>query len=466
MPGREGFLFLDMNSTDWNYRKAEIIQLSAMKLSNNPPDYDGYACPRGQVEAGPNRKHGLQLRNGRLYRHDNQVVAPGQFHLSEQDLIEEFGNWISRRYDTVHIIYHTAWQWSLLKLKFNRFWDEYDRVRVVPVNFIEVIRKYQGRLGLDDLSLETILNKYGEGVKEDSFENVQGMRMCTVTAARKLHMNPRNFIEQGLDSSDSEGFSDDEDFEAELQAALLLSAEDQGGPPPPSEFSEDTRSPRRQTQYLDSTVDLVSPPIDRQRGLSNTELAMAAAGTAAAVAPRSGGFGRTALVATVGAAAVGLAAVGAMAAVNSFRSSGPPVRGPRSSGGQDWRPSRIREGEGLEDATEETVERRRARLQHAPRRVRITPSNADTPSSDEEDTNSGVLGLPQDGASGGASASAASGGYQECKICFTKIQEFCIIQPCGHASQCYKCARQIYRRDGKCPFCRKNIASIQKIFFN
>ena len=50
-------------------------------------------------------------------------------------------------------------------------------------------------------------------------------------------------------------------------------------------------------------------------------------GTAAAVAPRSGGFGRTALVATVGAAAVGLAAVGAMAAVNSFRSSGPPVRG-------------------------------------------------------------------------------------------------------------------------------------------
>ena len=72
----------------------------AMKLSNNPPDYDGYACPRGQVEAGPNRKHGLQLRNGRLYRHDNQVVAPGQFHLSEQDLIEEFGNWISRRYDT------------------------------------------------------------------------------------------------------------------------------------------------------------------------------------------------------------------------------------------------------------------------------------------------------------------------------------------------------------------------------
>ena len=77
------------------------------------------------------------------------------------------------------------------QLKFNRFWDEYDRVIVVPVNFIEVIRKYQGRLGLDDLSLETILNKYGEGVKEDSFENVQGMRMCTVTAARKLHMNPR-----------------------------------------------------------------------------------------------------------------------------------------------------------------------------------------------------------------------------------------------------------------------------------
>ena len=65
--------------------------------------------------------------------------------------------------------------------------------------------------------------------------------------------------------------------------------------------------------------------------------------------------------------------------------------GPRSSGGQDWRPSRIREGEGPEDATEETVERRRARLQHAPRRVRITPSNADTPSSDEEDTNSGTL---------------------------------------------------------------------------
>ena len=84
-----------------------------------------------------------------------------------------------------------------------------------------------------------------------------------------------------MDSSDSEGFSDDEDFEAELQAALLLSAEDQGGPPPPSEFSEDTRSPRRQTQYLDRTVDLVSPPSghDRQRGLSNTELAMAAAGT-------------------------------------------------------------------------------------------------------------------------------------------------------------------------------------------
>ena len=67
--------------------------------------------------------------------------------------------------------------------------------------------------------------------------------------------------------------------------------------------------------------------------------------------------------------------------------------GPRSSGGQDWRPSRIREGEaGPEDATtEETVESRRARLQHAPRRVRITPSNADTPSSDEEDTNSGTL---------------------------------------------------------------------------
>ena len=89
----------------------------------------------------------------------------------------------------------------------------------------------------------------------------------------------QNFIEQGLDSSDSEGFSDDEDFEAELQAALLLSAEDQGGPPPPSEFSEETRSPRRQTQYLDRPVDLVSPPSDRQRGLSNTELAMAAAGT-------------------------------------------------------------------------------------------------------------------------------------------------------------------------------------------
>ena len=66
--------------------------------------------------------------------------------------------------------------------------------------------------------------------------------------------------------------------------------------------------------------------------------------------------------------------------------------GSRSSGGQDWRPSRIREGDaGLEDATEESVERRRARLQHAPRRVRITPSNADTPSSDEEDTNSGTL---------------------------------------------------------------------------
>ena len=76
------------------------MYFSAMKLSNNPPDYDGYASPRGQVEAGPNRKHGLQKRNGRLCRHDNQVVAPGQFHLREQDLIEEFGNWISRRYDT------------------------------------------------------------------------------------------------------------------------------------------------------------------------------------------------------------------------------------------------------------------------------------------------------------------------------------------------------------------------------
>ena len=106
MPSREGFLFLDMNSTDQPWlRKDEIIQLSAMKLFNNLVccNYDGYACPssRGQVEESRlNRKHGLQVRNGRLYRYDNQVIAPGQFHLSEQDLIEEFGNWISRRYDT------------------------------------------------------------------------------------------------------------------------------------------------------------------------------------------------------------------------------------------------------------------------------------------------------------------------------------------------------------------------------
>ena len=70
-------------------------------------------------------------------------------------------------------------------------------------------------------------------------------------------------------------------------------------------------------------------------------------------------------------------------------------------------------------------------------------------------------GTMQDGASEGASASR-----HDCSICMDPIQEFCAFIPCGHAGQCSKCARQIHQGNGKCPFCRKNIAAIQPVFFN
>ena len=44
-----------------------------------------------------------------------------------------------------------------------QFFEEFDQINMVPVNFVNVMGTYQHRLGLDgDLTLESILAKFDE----------------------------------------------------------------------------------------------------------------------------------------------------------------------------------------------------------------------------------------------------------------------------------------------------------------
>jgi len=67
---------------------------------------------------------------------------------------------------------------------------------------------------------------------------------------------------------------------------------------------------------------------------------------------------------------------------------------------------------------------------------------------------------------------AGEGGRQitriECKVCLVGAVE-CALMPCGHASVCYGCARQLLfgfsASRGKCPICRGKIANVHRIYF-
>lgn len=68
--------------------------------------------------------------------------------------------------------------------------------------------------------------------------------------------------------------------------------------------------------------------------------------------------------------------------------------------------------------------------------------------------------------------SAGEGGRQiariECKVCLAGVVE-CALMPCGHASVCYGCARQLMfgfsASRGKCPICRGVINMVHRIYF-
>lgn len=67
---------------------------------------------------------------------------------------------------------------------------------------------------------------------------------------------------------------------------------------------------------------------------------------------------------------------------------------------------------------------------------------------------------------------AGEGGRQiariECKVCLVGSVE-CALMPCGHASVCYGCARQLLfgfsASRGKCPICRGKITMVHRIYF-
>ncbi|XP_065895885.1 uncharacterized protein [Dysidea avara] len=51
-----------------------------------------------------------------------------------------------------------------------------------------------------------------------------------------------------------------------------------------------------------------------------------------------------------------------------------------------------------------------------------------------------------------------------CRIC-TVDKRDCVILPCGHAGICTTCAKKVEESKKKCPFCREDITSIQRIYF-
>jgi len=410
MPGREGLLFVDINATDWNYREAEIIQLAAVKLSMNPPDYDGYACPRGEVQSGPYKYHKLKVNGwGQLLRDGWEV---DDYFERESDLIHSFGEWIERRYDAVYVIYHAAWHWSLLQRKMNTYKEEDSLAKMKPIPLDDIFAGHKRRLKLHDLSMKGIFASFGLNVSRDAYDNAKRVRECCMDSAAELNRGTRGFLLAGY--NDEHRLPEEE---ADLQAALLISAEESAREAAIEEAAREAAREavtsddfQRRVQRISEAVvaSMASTSTPRPRNISQPPRCTCESALACGNSCHSGRASQqsTGAVARVGVVRVAVQGAGALVREEaSLAPSRATTSGRRKSGGY------------------------------------LASANTST------DSNNNGSGF-------------------DCRICFYKIQEFCAFLPCGHACLCHKCALQIHKEQSDCPFCRKSIKAVQKIYFN
>nr|GMC66320.1 RNA-binding protein MEX3B-like isoform X3 [Ipomoea batatas] len=72
----------------------------------------------------------------------------------------------------------------------------------------------------------------------------------------------------------------------------------------------------------------------------------------------------------------------------------------------------------------------------------------------------------EDEESGKCSRSSSSEDLYEghvCVICYDKKRS-CFFDPCGHCATCYACAKRIVEDARTCPFCRRIIHKVRRLF--
>jgi len=189
---RIGTLFIDLNTTDRVHHRAEILQLSATNLSRwNKASFDEYAYPKGRIHPGSINFHGITKRRGNLYR-DGEVID--DFFSKEEYLIEDFCEFLSR-YDTVYLVHHSPWKWSML----DKALVHYDFSRpeeIYHVDLMKLVQNNQEDLNIDGFSMNNIITSFDNNeAKKDARDNDIALKRCAHRVANILGENIKEFLD-------------------------------------------------------------------------------------------------------------------------------------------------------------------------------------------------------------------------------------------------------------------------------
>jgi len=193
---RIGTLFIDLNTTDRVHHRAEILQLSATNLSRwNKVNYNEYAYPKGRIHPGSINFHGITKRRGNLYR-DGEVID--DFFSKEEYLIEDFCEFLSR-YDTVYLVHHSPWKWSMLDKALDRYNFSYPEI--YHVDLMKLIQNNQEDLNNEQLndggfSMNNIITSFENNeARKDARDNAIALKRCAHRVANILGENIKEFLD-------------------------------------------------------------------------------------------------------------------------------------------------------------------------------------------------------------------------------------------------------------------------------
>merc|ERR1712029_234549 len=399
----------------------------------NPPDYNEYAMPHEAIDRGTYLFHDLRVsQRGNLVRGADKINCKSK----EEALFKDFGEWLRRRYDDVNIIYHSPWVWTMLQAKLNVY--DINTPRMKPVSIRELMGKYQQRLGLQSLSRVGIHSwgKHG-GIDKGSYGNCTRMRLICIDAAKKLNQSPKEFLDNGHKVTMLQSL---------LERACRSSVSAVNTSSGVSQQPVTLRNPQTDPSSIYSTPNVSSNvmPFNFTRPSTIWPSQGVLPGPSQGFLPLS------------------YQSVPPCSSQGSFAwqshysgSAGPWVYPSQAPGFTSGTQATIGsnpmvEGDRVLQDLDQKLERQKLDLERMITKLKELESSYGTPQE------------PIGGATANPTASKRDCIKIDCKLCFSEIEEFCALVPCGHANLCYKCAMKI-KRNG-CPFCREVIRSVLKIF--